>query len=121
LFRTLLRHAEGVPVEFADGSIGVVDEVLFPALGYDFWPTALVVATPDGPRVVSRERVRRLDVRHPRIVVAARRPALRGRLGRTARAPDRERSPSFEAPAADTRPDRRGTVWGPRPSAGAHV
>jgi hypothetical protein len=36
LYRTLLRRAEGVPVVFADGSNGVVAEVVLHALGFDF-------------------------------------------------------------------------------------
>jgi hypothetical protein len=35
LFRALLRHSEGVPVEFADGSRGVVEDVVLPVLGFD--------------------------------------------------------------------------------------
>jgi hypothetical protein len=71
LFRELLREAEGVPVEFADGESGIVDRAAFPALGYDFWPVGLVVATRQGRCVVPRARVRRIDVREPRVAVAA--------------------------------------------------
>lgn len=69
LFRELLRRAEGVPVEFADGETGVVDTVGFPVLGFDFWPSELVVATRHGQRRVPRSQVLRIDVREPRIVV----------------------------------------------------
>lgn len=80
LFRTLLRRAEGVPVEFADRETGIVEEVVFPVLGLDFWPAELVVAIPErrlrGPLELVRlrvpvARIRRIDVRDPRIVVAA--------------------------------------------------
>lgn len=67
LFRTLLRRAEGVEVELADGTTGVVDEVALSPLGFDFWAEALVVATPDGHRRVPTRAVRRIDVREPRI------------------------------------------------------
>lgn len=69
LFRTLLRRGEGVPVEFADGSAGTVEDIVFPALGFEFWPQELVVATPDRRRRVSARSVRRIDVRAPRIWV----------------------------------------------------
>lgn len=71
LFRSLLRQAEGVPVEFADGSPGIVDEVVFSPLGFDFWPQALVVATPEGRRRVPVASVHRLDVHEPLVRVAA--------------------------------------------------
>lgn len=70
-FRELLRRAEGVPVSFADGSEGVVDHVVFAPFGYDFWPVALVVATPAGSRRVATTAVRRIDVREPRLWAAA--------------------------------------------------
>lgn len=69
LYRTLLRRAEGVPVEFADGSAGTVDDIVFSMVGFDFWPQGLVVATPDGRRRVPARSVRRIDVREPRIWV----------------------------------------------------
>lgn len=69
LFRELLRRAEGVPVALEDGETGIVEEVVFPVLGFDFWPVELVVATPSGRRRVSVRRVSRIDVRDPRIVV----------------------------------------------------
>lgn len=71
LFRSLLRRAEGVPVELPDGTVGTVEEVVFSPLGFDFWPQAFRVATPDGRRYVPAAAVRRIDVREPRIVVAA--------------------------------------------------
>ncbi len=69
LCRTLLRRSEGVPVEFPDGTRGVVADVVLPALGFDFWAEALSVATPGGQRRVPVSHVRRLDVRRPRIVL----------------------------------------------------
>jgi hypothetical protein len=81
LFRTLLRRAEGVPVEFADGSVGTVEDMVFSVLGFDFWPQELVVATPDGRRRVSARSVRRIDVREPRIWVG---PPQRTRSNATA-------------------------------------
>ena len=76
LFRSLLRRAEGVPVDFADGETGTVEEVVFSVLGFDFWPQALLVRLPDdGSRAAGRVRrvpvgrIRRIDVREPRIVV----------------------------------------------------
>ena len=70
LFRTLLRHSEGVPVEFADGTSGAVEHVVLPALGFDFWAEELVVATPDGRRRVSVGEVRELRIRTPEIKLA---------------------------------------------------
>ncbi|HEU5373629.1 MAG TPA: hypothetical protein VFU51_14670 [Gaiellaceae bacterium] len=70
LFRTLLRRSEGVPVRFADGGAGVVEDVVLPMLGYDFWPEALVVSTGNGRRRVSSQSVRRIDVRDPTIWLA---------------------------------------------------
>ncbi len=67
LFRSLLRRAEGVPVELADGSAGTVEDIVFPVLGFDFWPQELVVGTSDGWRRVSAGSVRRIDVREPRV------------------------------------------------------
>jgi hypothetical protein len=69
LVRSLLRRSEGVPVEFADGSAGVVAGVRLHELGFDFWAEALVVATPDGQQRVRVDRVQRIDVRPPRIVL----------------------------------------------------
>lgn len=69
LFRTLLRRADGVPVELADGSAGTVVDVVFSALGFDFWPRALLVATPEGRLRVPVAAIRRIDVRTPRIVL----------------------------------------------------
>ncbi len=69
LFRTLLRRSEGVTVELPDGTTGVVADVVLPALGFDFWAEGLSVATPAGRRRVPVRRVRRIDVRRPRIVV----------------------------------------------------
>lgn len=71
LFRELLRRSEGVPVEFADGNSGVVDEVVFPVLGFDFWPAELVVALADRRCRVPVGRVSRIDVRSPKIAVSA--------------------------------------------------
>lgn len=77
LFRSLLRRAEGVPVELPDGESGVVDEVVFAPLGFDFWPVALLVAGTErgrwepaagARRRIAIGRIRRIDVRHPRIV-----------------------------------------------------
>jgi hypothetical protein len=81
LFRELLRRAEDIPVEFADGETGIVDTVVFPVLGFDFWPSELTVATARGRRRVPRSAVLRIDVREPRIVVASRSrdPLERGR------------------------------------------
>lgn len=72
LFRTLLRRAEGVPVELADGSAGTVAEVVFAPLGFDFWPVELAVETAAGRRRVPVRDVRRIDVRAPRISVGPR-------------------------------------------------
>lgn len=74
LFRTLLRRAEGVPVEFADGEKGRVEEVVFSTLGFDFWPQELLVRIPERTwraqlRRVPVSLVRAIDVREPRIVV----------------------------------------------------
>jgi hypothetical protein len=98
LFRTLLRRAEGVPVEFADGRTGVVEEVVFSALGFDFWPAALVVGIPDDRRRVPVDRIRhvpvervqRIDVHTPRIVIG---PMSREPLEgvRDERVPDEQR------------------------------
>lgn len=67
LFRTLLRHSEGVPVAFADGTCGSVEEVVLPALGFDFWAEELVVATADGRRRMPVLDVRRLQTRPAKI------------------------------------------------------
>ena len=69
LFRTLLRRAEGVRVQFPDGTDGIVSDVILPCLGFDFWAEALVVTTPNGQRRVPVEDVRRIDIRAPRIEV----------------------------------------------------
>ncbi len=69
LFRTLLRHSECVPVEFADGTCGSVDEVVLPALAFDFWAEELVVATGEERRRVPVRDVLRLRIRPPRIEV----------------------------------------------------
>lgn len=66
-FRSLLRRAEGVPVELSDGTVGVVDTVELSPLGFDFWPEALVLATRAGRRRIPARSVRRIDVREPRI------------------------------------------------------
>jgi len=77
LFRSLLRRAEGVPVELPDGETGVVEEIVFRPLGFDFWPVALMVGetgrdqsggTAGGRWRLPVARVSRIDVRHPRIV-----------------------------------------------------
>jgi hypothetical protein len=70
-FRELLRRSEGVPVRFPDGSDGVVDEVVFRPLGYDFWPVALTVATAAGRRRVPAAAIDRVDVREPRLWASA--------------------------------------------------
>ena len=69
LFGTLLRHSEGVPVEFPDGTRGVVEDAVLPALGFDFWAEELVIATLDGRRRVPVLDVRRVHIRRPRIEV----------------------------------------------------
>jgi hypothetical protein len=69
LFRTLLRYSEGVPVEFADGTCGAVEEIVLPALGFDFWVEELVVATAEERRRVPVRDVLRLQIRPPRIEV----------------------------------------------------
>jgi len=66
LFRTLLRHSEGVPVELADGTRGTVEDVVLPALGFDFWAEELIVATPSRCRLPVRD-VLRLQIRPPKI------------------------------------------------------
>lgn len=68
-FRTLLRHSEGVPVELPDGGTGIVADVVLPALGFDFWPEELIVATANGRLRMPVGRVARIDVRTPRIVI----------------------------------------------------
>lgn len=83
LFRSLLRRAEGVPVEFADGERGVVAEVVFAPLGFEFWPVALLVFGNDADTTAVRRRVPvgrvlEIDVRQPRIVVADAPEALSG-------------------------------------------
>jgi hypothetical protein len=87
LFRTLLRRAEGVPVEFADGDAGVVEKAVFSAVGFDFWPLELVVSTSKGRRRAPTALVRKIDVRSPRIVVGpvSGEPLERGEGGRDAR------------------------------------
>ena len=67
LFRSLLRHAEGVSVVLADGDSGTVEQVVFGPLGFDLWPEAFVVSTPQGRRRISTRDVSRIDVREPRI------------------------------------------------------
>jgi hypothetical protein len=74
LFRSLLRRAEGVPVVFADGSGGVVADVVLPALGFDFWAEELAVTVGDGRRRVPVGHVRQIDVRPPRILLGSRPP-----------------------------------------------
>jgi hypothetical protein len=71
LFRSLLRRAEGVPVAFADGSGGVVADVVLPALGFDFWAEELAVTVGDGRRRVPVGHVRQIDVRPPRILLGS--------------------------------------------------
>jgi hypothetical protein len=70
LFRELLRRSEGVPVAFSDGTTGRVAEVVFPVLGFDFWPETLVVGTTGGKRRVPTSAVTRIDTRTPRIEIA---------------------------------------------------
>lgn len=70
LFRSLLRRSEGVTVDFPDGTIGVVADVLLPVLGFDFWAEGLVVATPAGRHCVPVQHVGRIDVRSPRIMLS---------------------------------------------------
>lgn len=93
LFRELLRRAEGVPAAFADGETGVVDTVVFPVLGFDFWPSELLVATRHGHRRVPRSEVLQIDVREPRIVVGttSREPLERHRGRRNERHGDEHR------------------------------
>lgn len=67
LFRELLRRSEDIPVEFSDGTTGRVAQVVFPVLGFDFWPEALVVGTTGGKRRVPIRAVARIDTRKPRI------------------------------------------------------
>lgn len=69
LFRTLLRRAEGVSVELADGEGGTVEEVVFGVLGFDFWPQELLVETPTRRLRVPVDQIQRIDVHQPRIVV----------------------------------------------------
>lgn len=71
LFRSLVRRAEGVPVAFGDGTTGIVDEVVLPAVGFDFWAEELVVATSEGRRRVSIAEVARIDTRTPRLVLTS--------------------------------------------------
>ncbi|MGH3002632.1 MAG: hypothetical protein ACRDM1_08250 [Gaiellaceae bacterium] len=78
----MLRRAEGVPIRFSDGGDGIVDEVIFGPLGFDFWPVALVVATAGGRRRVSTAAIRRIDVRQPRLFVSASSPGPLERGGR---------------------------------------
>ena len=70
LFRELLRRSDGVAVVFSDGTEGRVAEVVYPAVGFDFWPEALVVGTTHGKRRVPARAVARIDTRTPRIEVA---------------------------------------------------
>jgi hypothetical protein len=65
-----------VPVAFADGSEGVVADVVLPALGFDFWAEELAVTAADGRRRVPVRRVRQVDVRPPRILLGSRPPIL---------------------------------------------
>ena len=69
LFRELLRRAEGVSVELADGRTGTVDEVVLSPLGFDFWPEQLVVRTREGQRRIPVAAVARIDTRDPRIEI----------------------------------------------------
>lgn len=69
LFRDLLRRSEGVAVAFPDGTDGRVTDVVFPVLGFDFWPEGLVVGTTDGNRRLPISTVARIDTRTPRIEV----------------------------------------------------
>jgi hypothetical protein len=69
LFRELLRGSEGVAVTFADGTTGCVADVVFPVLGFDFWPEALVVGTTNGKLRVPTSAATRIDTRTPRIEV----------------------------------------------------
>lgn len=69
VYRELLRRSEGVPVTFSDGSAGRVAEVVFPVLGFDFWPETLVVDTTGGKRRVPVSAVARIDTRTPRIEI----------------------------------------------------
>ena len=79
-FRELLRRSEGVPVSFPDGSGGIVREVVFGPLGFDFWPVALVVETAGGRRRVPTAAIGRIDVRKPRLWVdGSAEPLERGR------------------------------------------
>lgn len=73
LFREMLRRAEGVPVEFPGGEIGVVAEVVFSGIGHDFWPVELVVTLPEERerRRVPVAAVQRIDIQDPRIVAGA--------------------------------------------------
>lgn len=69
-FRVLLRHSEGVPVELPNGRTGVVEEVVLPALGFDFWAEELIVADENARHLcIPVGRVERVDVRMPRIVI----------------------------------------------------
>jgi hypothetical protein len=77
LFRSLLRRAEGVPVEFADGSTGIVAGVVLPMLGFDFWAEELAVTATGGRRRVPVGSVRQIDIRPPRILLGSRPPILR--------------------------------------------
>jgi len=77
LFRSLLRRAEGVTVEFADGSTGIVADVVLPMLGFDFWAEELAVTATDGRRRVPVRSVRQIDVRPPRILLGSRPPIPR--------------------------------------------
>jgi len=70
LFGELLRRSEGVAVSFPDGTAGRVAEVVFPVLGFDFWPEQLIVRTPEGQRRLPTRAVARIDPRAPGIEVA---------------------------------------------------
>ncbi len=109
LFRSLLRRAEGVPVELADGNSGTVEEVVFQTLGFDFWPEALVVSTPEGRHRVSTRAVLRIDVREPRIWIG----------GGSARPGDIERPPQSARHARI--PERSGDEAGEVALVGADV
>lgn len=69
LFRELLRCSEGVAVAFPHGTEGRVDDVVFPVLGFDFWPEALMVGTTEGKRRVPISPVIRIDTQTPCIEV----------------------------------------------------
>lgn len=59
---------------FPDGESGVVAEVVFPVLAFDFWPEELIVSSRTGRRRISTQSVSRIDIRNPRIEIAGVRP-----------------------------------------------